>query len=188
MFHSHYHRIRMTYNLWLINCDFWKTMKRARRKQHQLFWKTHMLYPLFYLLIILHGIEGILQQPRFHFYLIVPGRLLKFNRDHRICKFVNVSFCILIRHCFRDRQANHATSCKERSPIIEFPYSTIWNYRDCYVSTCWIHLQIWSICQSSLLGIEQKRISSFYDHIVASRWLYFFAYQGYRKSVDRFLR
>ena len=34
-----------------------------------------MLYPLFYLLIILHGIEGILQQPRFHLYLIVPGKL-----------------------------------------------------------------------------------------------------------------
>ena len=52
-----------------------KPEKRARRKQHQLFWKTHMLYPLFYLLIILHGIEGILQQPRFHLYLIVPGKL-----------------------------------------------------------------------------------------------------------------
>ena len=55
----------------------WKPIKRARRKQHQLFWKTHMLYPLFYLLIILHGIEGILQQPRFHLYLIVPGKFSK---------------------------------------------------------------------------------------------------------------
>ena len=160
---------------------FWflETQKRARRKQHQLFWKTHMLYPLFYLLIILHGIEGILQQPRFHLYLIVPGRLLKSRWPH----FWNRSFCILVRHCFRYRQAYHATSCKERSPTLEFSYSTIWNYWNCYVSTCWVHLQIWAICQSSLFGVEQKRISSFHDNIVASRWLYFLAYPSYRKSV-----
>jgi len=32
-----------------------------------------MLYPAFFIIIILHGIEGILQSPRFHLYLLIPG-------------------------------------------------------------------------------------------------------------------
>jgi len=32
-----------------------------------------MLYPIFYFVICLHGIEGLLQDPRFHWYLTIPA-------------------------------------------------------------------------------------------------------------------
>ena len=47
--------------------------KRSRRRRHRLFWRSHMLYPLFFVVLLLHGIEGLLQEPRFHLYLIIPG-------------------------------------------------------------------------------------------------------------------
>ena len=68
-----------------------------------------MLYPLFYLLIILHGIEGILQQPRFHLYLIVPGKF-KIIQPHKLRRLIKLMInlrifvdtkrgqCMLLKH------------------------------------------------------------------------------------------
>lgn len=46
---------------------------QSRRKRHKVFWKTHMLYPLFFLLLSLHGLQALLQEPKFIFYLLGPG-------------------------------------------------------------------------------------------------------------------
>ena len=54
--------------------------KRSRRRKHRLFWRSHMLYPLFYVTLLLHGIEGLLQEPRFHYYLIIPGTIFIIDR------------------------------------------------------------------------------------------------------------
>ena len=90
----------------------------------------------------------------------------------------------LQRDYFCDRQTDHTASCKERSATSQLSYSAIWNYWNCNVQASWIHLQVWPICQSCLLGFEQKRISSFYDNIITPRWFYFVAYPSYRKGVS----
>ena len=55
---------------------------RTRRNQHRMFWKTHMLYPLFFVLLCLHGLGGLLQAPRFYYVFGLPA--LIFLLDHLI--------------------------------------------------------------------------------------------------------
>ncbi|XP_056428532.1 dual oxidase 1-like [Hyla sarda] len=47
--------------------------RHFRRISFRGFWLTHHLYTLMYILIILHSSFGLLQLPRFHIYLSVPG-------------------------------------------------------------------------------------------------------------------
>ncbi|XP_069837992.1 dual oxidase 1-like [Dendropsophus ebraccatus] len=47
--------------------------RHFRRISFRGFWLTHHLYILMYILIILHSSFGLIQQPRFHIYLSVPG-------------------------------------------------------------------------------------------------------------------
>ncbi|XP_055048116.2 dual oxidase 1 [Misgurnus anguillicaudatus] len=46
-----------------------------RRISFRGFWVTHYLYVLVYVLTVIHGSYGLLQEPRFHIYLIPPGLL-----------------------------------------------------------------------------------------------------------------
>lgn len=47
----------------------------ARRYIYNIFWGTHQLYILFYILIILHGSGRLVQAPLFHFYFLGPACL-----------------------------------------------------------------------------------------------------------------
>ncbi|OTF83735.1 hypothetical protein BLA29_000768 [Euroglyphus maynei] len=44
------------------------------------FWLTHSLYPLFYLLMVLHGLGRLVQPPIFYFYFIIPLTLFTIDR------------------------------------------------------------------------------------------------------------
>ena len=47
--------------------------QRSRRRQHRLFWTTHMLYPLFFFLLCIHGLQvrlEMLEMLLHHFYLL----------------------------------------------------------------------------------------------------------------------
>lgn len=44
----------------------------ARRHVFNAFWKTHNLYPIMYILMILHGIGHLLQQPMFYYFFLGP--------------------------------------------------------------------------------------------------------------------
>lgn len=44
----------------------------ARRHVFNAFWKTHNLYPLMYILMILHGIGHVLQPPMFYYFFLGP--------------------------------------------------------------------------------------------------------------------
>jgi len=46
-----------------------------RRLNFNLFWYTHNLYPLYYLLIIVHGAAQLVQRPIFYLYFLGPGCL-----------------------------------------------------------------------------------------------------------------
>ncbi|XP_075064233.1 dual oxidase 1-like [Mixophyes fleayi] len=48
---------------------------RFRRSSFRGFWLTHHLYILMYILTLLHGSFGLLQQPKFHVYFSVPAIL-----------------------------------------------------------------------------------------------------------------
>lgn len=47
-------------------------MQFARRYVFNAFWKTHNLYPVLYILMILHGIGGLLQEPMFYYFFLAP--------------------------------------------------------------------------------------------------------------------
>ncbi|XP_073799398.1 dual oxidase 1 isoform X4 [Danio rerio] len=51
-----------------------------RRISFRGFWITHHLYVLIYVLTVVHGSYGLLQQPRFHIYLIPPGLLFLLDK------------------------------------------------------------------------------------------------------------
>uniref|UniRef100_A0A8C8SKZ3 NAD(P)H oxidase (H2O2-forming) n=1 Tax=Pelusios castaneus TaxID=367368 RepID=A0A8C8SKZ3_9SAUR len=44
-----------------------------RRISFRGFWITHHLYVLLYIMVIVHGSYGLVQQPRFHIYFIIPA-------------------------------------------------------------------------------------------------------------------
>lgn len=44
----------------------------ARRHVFNAFWKTHNLYPILYILMILHGIGHLIQEPIFYYFLLGP--------------------------------------------------------------------------------------------------------------------
>lgn len=44
----------------------------ARRHVFNAFWKTHNLYPVMYILMILHGIGHLLQPPMFYYFFLGP--------------------------------------------------------------------------------------------------------------------
>ncbi|CAM4526679.1 dual oxidase 2 [Lepidochelys kempii] len=44
-----------------------------RRISFRGFWITHHLYVLLYIMVIIHGSYGLVQQPRFHIYFIIPA-------------------------------------------------------------------------------------------------------------------
>uniref|UniRef100_A0A8C1U4J1 NAD(P)H oxidase (H2O2-forming) n=1 Tax=Cyprinus carpio TaxID=7962 RepID=A0A8C1U4J1_CYPCA len=58
-----------------------------RRISFRGFWITHHLYVLVYVLTVIHGSYALLQEPRFHIYLIPPGllflldKLISLNRN-----------------------------------------------------------------------------------------------------------
>lgn len=52
----------------------------SRRHVFNAFWKTHNLYPILYLLMILHGMGGVLQRPIFYYYLLGPCVLFVLDR------------------------------------------------------------------------------------------------------------
>uniref|UniRef100_A0A8C2FYF4 NAD(P)H oxidase (H2O2-forming) n=1 Tax=Cyprinus carpio TaxID=7962 RepID=A0A8C2FYF4_CYPCA len=51
-----------------------------RRISFRGFWITHHLYVLVYVLTVIHGSYGLLQEPRFHIYLIPPGLLFLLDK------------------------------------------------------------------------------------------------------------
>ncbi|XP_041964956.1 dual oxidase 1 isoform X1 [Alosa sapidissima] len=51
-----------------------------RRVSFRGFWVTHYLYVFVYLLTVIHGSFGLLQQPRFYIYLIPPALLFLFDK------------------------------------------------------------------------------------------------------------
>ncbi|KAG1939411.1 dual oxidase [Pimephales promelas] len=51
-----------------------------RRISFRGFWITHHLYVLVYILMVIHGSYALLQQPRFHIYLIPPGLLFLLDK------------------------------------------------------------------------------------------------------------
>uniref|UniRef100_T1KCF3 NAD(P)H oxidase (H2O2-forming) n=1 Tax=Tetranychus urticae TaxID=32264 RepID=T1KCF3_TETUR len=52
----------------------------SRRYVFTAFWSTHNLYPLFYLLMFLHGLGRLIQEPLLTSYLIVPLVLFKIDK------------------------------------------------------------------------------------------------------------
>ncbi|GFT66944.1 hypothetical protein NPIL_295941 [Nephila pilipes] len=52
----------------------------ARRHVFNAFWKTHNLYPILYILIILHGIGQLIQEPIFYYYFLGPCVLFTIDR------------------------------------------------------------------------------------------------------------
>ncbi|KAI2797837.1 hypothetical protein BLOT_015257 [Blomia tropicalis] len=44
----------------------------SRRHVFNAFWRTHNLYPLLYILIVVHGLAKLIQPPIFYFYFIIP--------------------------------------------------------------------------------------------------------------------
>lgn len=68
--------------------------RHFRRISFRGFWLTHHLYILMYILIILHSSFGLLQLPRFHLYLSVPGiifvgdNLISLSRKKREIKVI----------------------------------------------------------------------------------------------------
>uniref|UniRef100_A0A8C8BVH4 NAD(P)H oxidase (H2O2-forming) n=1 Tax=Oncorhynchus tshawytscha TaxID=74940 RepID=A0A8C8BVH4_ONCTS len=51
-----------------------------RRISFRGFWLTHYLYVVVYILVIIHGSFALLQEPRFHIYLIPPGLLFLLDK------------------------------------------------------------------------------------------------------------
>uniref|UniRef100_A0A3B4H2Q2 NAD(P)H oxidase (H2O2-forming) n=1 Tax=Pundamilia nyererei TaxID=303518 RepID=A0A3B4H2Q2_9CICH len=51
-----------------------------RRISFRAFWITHYLYVAVYILVIIHGSFALLQEPRFHIYLIPPGLLFLLDK------------------------------------------------------------------------------------------------------------
>ncbi|XP_063053869.1 dual oxidase 1-like [Engraulis encrasicolus] len=51
-----------------------------RRVSFRAFWLTHYLYSTVYILTVIHGSFGLLQQPRFFIYLIPPGLLFLLDK------------------------------------------------------------------------------------------------------------
>ncbi|XP_051545343.1 dual oxidase 1-like [Myxocyprinus asiaticus] len=51
-----------------------------RRISFRGFWVTHYLYMLIYVLTVIHGSYALLQEPRFHIYLIPPGLLFLLDK------------------------------------------------------------------------------------------------------------
>ena len=39
-----------------------------------------MMYPIFYFVLCIHGIEGLLQDPRFHWYLTFPAIIFTIDK------------------------------------------------------------------------------------------------------------
>jgi len=52
----------------------------ARRKLYNAFWFTHSLYPVFYLLMILHGAGRLIQPPFFYYFFLGPCILFTIDR------------------------------------------------------------------------------------------------------------
>ncbi|XP_046910014.2 dual oxidase 2 [Dermatophagoides farinae] len=52
----------------------------SRRHIFNAFWITHSLYPLFYLLMVLHGLGRLVQPPIFYFYFVIPLTLFTIDR------------------------------------------------------------------------------------------------------------
>ncbi|XP_069693033.1 dual oxidase-like [Periplaneta americana] len=52
----------------------------ARKRLYNAFWFTHSLYPLFYLLIILHGAGRLIQPPFFYYFFLGPCILFTLDR------------------------------------------------------------------------------------------------------------
>lgn len=47
-------------------------MQYSRRHIFNAFWSTHNLYPLFYVLIVMHGLGQLIQPPIFYLYFLLP--------------------------------------------------------------------------------------------------------------------
>jgi dual oxidase len=47
--------------------------EQVRKRAFNIFWMTHHLYVLLYVLSILHGLARLTAAPRFWLFLIVPG-------------------------------------------------------------------------------------------------------------------
>ena len=60
----------------------------SRRYIYNVFWGTHNLYVIFYVLLILHGAGRLVQLPLFHFYFVGPAclfvvdKLISVSRNH----------------------------------------------------------------------------------------------------------
>ncbi|PNF15893.1 Dual oxidase 2 [Cryptotermes secundus] len=52
----------------------------ARRRLYNAFWYTHSLYPVFYLLMILHGAGRLIQPPYFYYFFLGPCVLFTVDR------------------------------------------------------------------------------------------------------------
>ena len=52
----------------------------ARHHVYRYFWRTHHLYPVVLLLMVVHGTARLLQEPTFHFYLIGPAIIFTFDK------------------------------------------------------------------------------------------------------------
>ncbi|XP_046401150.1 dual oxidase 2-like [Ischnura elegans] len=52
----------------------------AREKLYSAFWMAHSLHPLLFILMILHGIGRLVQEPYFHYFFLVPCILFTLDR------------------------------------------------------------------------------------------------------------
>lgn len=50
----------------------------SRRHVFNAFWRTHNLYPFFYMFIVVHGLGKLIQSPIFYFYFLLPVVSFKF--------------------------------------------------------------------------------------------------------------
>lgn len=52
----------------------------ARRHVFNTFWETHNLYPVVYILMILHGMGQLIQEPIFYYFFLGPCTLFTIDR------------------------------------------------------------------------------------------------------------
>ncbi|KAG8225393.1 hypothetical protein J437_LFUL004593 [Ladona fulva] len=51
----------------------------ARKRLYSSFWYAHSLYPLVYILMVIHGLGRLVQEPIFHFFFLAPCFLFTFD-------------------------------------------------------------------------------------------------------------
>ena len=52
----------------------------SRRHVFVSFWRTHQLYVVLYLLMVLHGSGNLVQRPFFHYFFLGPGILFALDK------------------------------------------------------------------------------------------------------------